>query len=70
MRELKRLMLKDERQIARNFVNQLVIFSTGAPVRFGDRPIVEAILDRAAANSYGVKSLIEAIIESELFRNK
>jgi len=70
VRELKRLILKDERQVARNFVNQLVIYSTGAPVRFGDRPKVEAILDRAVSNNYGARSLIEAIIESELFRNK
>ena len=47
VRELKRLLLQDERQIARNLVRQLVIYATGAPVRFGDRPKVEAILDRA-----------------------
>src|SRR5262249_35245943 len=46
-RELKRLLLQDERQIARNLVGQLIVFATGAPVRFGDRPKVEAILDRA-----------------------
>src|SRR5262245_20388029 len=70
VRELKRLMLQDERQIARNLVGQLIVYATGAPVRFGDRPKVEAILDRAAASGYGVKSLIQSIIESEIFRNK
>jgi FAD/FMN-containing dehydrogenase len=70
VRELKRLLLKDERQIARNLTNQLVVFATGAPVQFTDRPKVEAILDRAASKGYGVKSLIQLIIESELFRNK
>jgi len=70
VRELKRLLLADERQIARNLVCQLVTYATGAPVRFGDRPRVEAILDRAAPHGYGVKSLIQAIIESELFQNK
>lgn len=70
VRDLKRLLLQDERQIARNLVRQLVIYSTGAPVRFGDRPKVEAILDRAKPGGYGVKSLIHAIVESELFRNK
>ena len=70
MRELKRLLLQDERQIARNLAGQLIVFATGAPVRFGDRPKVEAILDRAQANGYGVKSLVQFIIESELFRNK
>ncbi len=33
-------------------------------------PKVEAILDRAASKGYGVKSLMQLIIESELFRNK
>jgi mono/diheme cytochrome c family protein len=70
VRELKRLLLQDERQIARNLVGQLIVFATGAPVRFGDRPKVEAILDRAAAKGYGVKSLIQFMVESDLFRNK
>jgi hypothetical protein len=70
VRELKRLLVADDRQIARNLAGQLIVFATGAPVRFADRPKVEAILDRAAANGYGVKSLIQSIVESDLFRNK
>lgn len=70
VRELKRLLLKDERQIARNLTAQLIVFATGAPVQFSDRLKVEAILDRAATKNYGVKSLIQLLIESELFRNK
>lgn len=70
VRELKRLLLKDERQIARNLTNQFIVFATGAPVQFSDRPKIEAILDRAAGKGYGVKTLIQLLIESELFRNK
>lgn len=70
VRELKKLLLKDERQIARNLTNQLIVFATGAPVQFSDRPKVEAILDRAASKGYGVKTLMQLIIESDLFRNK
>ncbi len=70
VRDLKHLLLHDERQIARNLVRQLVTYSTGAPVQFGDRPKVEAILTRAKADGYGVKTLIHGIIDSELFRNK
>jgi hypothetical protein len=47
-----------------------VTYSTGAPVRFGDRPKVERILEGAAPNGYGVKSLVHGIIASELFRSK
>ncbi|HYE17590.1 MAG TPA: DUF1592 domain-containing protein [Tepidisphaeraceae bacterium] len=67
---LKKLLVDDERQVARNLVRQLVVYATGAPVRFGDRDRVEAILDRAANGGYGVKSLIREIVLSELFLKK
>ena len=70
IRGLKNLLLADQRQIARNLVGQLVVYSTGAPVRFGDRPQVEAILDRAAKSNYGVRSLIQELVQSELFQMK
>jgi hypothetical protein len=70
IRELKKLLLQDERQIARNLAGQLIVFATGAPVRFGDRQKVEAILDRTAVKGYGVKSLVHEIVQSELFRWK
>ncbi len=70
VRDLKQLLLRDERQIARNLVRQLVTYSTGAPVRFGDRPKVEAILDQARPGGYGVRSLVHGILASDLFRNK
>jgi hypothetical protein len=68
--ELKALLLQDERQIARNFVQQLVVYATGAPVQFGDRPEIERILDNTRSCQYGVRSLIQEIIQSELFRKK
>ncbi len=68
--ELKQLLLKDERQIARNLAKQLLVFATGAPVRFGDRPELEQILDHSSANHYAVRTLIHAIVQSSLFQNK
>ena len=56
--------------IARNLVRQLTVFATGAPVRFSDRDEVEKILAAAKASRYGVRSLVHAIVQSELFRNK
>lgn len=70
IRELKQLILKDERQVARNLVRQLLVYATGAPVKFGDRPELDAILDQTAANGYRVRDLIHAIVESELFQTK
>ncbi len=70
IKELQSLLLKDERQIARNLVQQLVVYATGAPVRFTDRSEVERILDTAKERNYGVKSLILALVQSRLFREK
>ena len=70
VRELKRLLVQDEVPIARNLVRQLTIFATGAPVRFSDRAEIEKILDRAKASRYGLRSIVHAIVQSALFRNK
>jgi hypothetical protein len=70
VRELKKLLLSDERQVARNLARQLIVYATGAPVRFGDRAKVEAILDRTATQQFGVRSLVHEIVQSELFLNK
>jgi hypothetical protein len=68
--ELKQHLLQDERQIARNLATQFITYSTGAPVRFGDRPALEAILDQTQKDGYAVRSLVHAIVQSNLFRSK
>jgi hypothetical protein len=70
VRELKSLLLSDEAQLARNLVRQLLVYGTGAAERFGDRAAVEQIVQRAKATDYGVRSLVHALIQSELFLNK
>ncbi len=70
VRDFKRLLLQDETQLARNLAKQLSIFATGAPVRFSDRAKIEAIVQQAKASQYGARSLLEALIESELFLSK
>jgi hypothetical protein len=68
--ELRALILRDERGVARNLARQLILYGTGAAVRFGDRDRVEQILDRTASGGYGVKSLILEIALSDLFQRK
>lgn len=68
--ELKKLLLKDERQIARNAASQLITFATGAPVSFADRALLERILDAAEKDRYGLRTLIHQIVQSELFTHK
>ncbi|MFM8379652.1 MAG: DUF1585 domain-containing protein [Planctomycetia bacterium] len=43
---------------------------TGAEVEFADHAAVEEILDRTAAKGYGVRSILEAVMQSRLFTHK
>jgi mono/diheme cytochrome c family protein len=70
VKEFKRLVLSDEVSVARNLARQLVIFATGAPVRFSDRGELERILQRASARKFGVRTLVEEVVRSELFQTK
>ena len=70
VRDFKRILLEDETQLARNLTRQLSIYATGAPVGFSDRAAIEGILARTKATGHGAASLIEEIVQSELFLNK
>lgn len=70
VRELKALLLDDDKQVARNLARQLVVYATGSPVRFADRPEVEQLLVRASSSHYGVRSLIHELVQSRIFQNK
>ena len=70
IREFKRLLLGDEKQIARNLARQLAVYATGAPVRFADRAQIDVILERANSSHYGVRSLVHELVQSDLFRSK
>ena len=68
--ELKKLLLSDREQLARNLVRQLAIYATGAPIRFSDRRPIEVIISKSEPSDYGVRTLIRELISSELFLKK
>jgi mono/diheme cytochrome c family protein len=68
--ELKRLLLKNERQIARNMVGQFLAYGTGASAGFADRAEVERMLDAAERDDYGLRTIIHEIVQSDLFTRK
>ena len=38
--------------------------------RFSDRPEIEGILSRSKSGEYGVRTMIEELVQSEMFRTK
>ncbi len=70
IREFKRLLLGSEPELARNLAKQLATYATGAPVRFSDRAALDKIVSETAAKNHGVRAIVHAIVQSELFRSK
>ena len=68
--EFKRLLLQQKRQIARNLIEQLIIYSTGAEIQFADRAEVERILEASEKSDWGLRTLVHNVIQSQLFLNK
>ena len=58
------------RNLARNLARQLTVYATGAPMSFGDRAEIEAIVQRTSARRYGLRSLIHEVVQSPLFLKK
>jgi len=68
--EFKKLLLANPEQIARSFTEKLVIYATGHTVGHDDRKAINAILADAQKSGYGLRTLVHAVVGSELFRNK
>lgn len=65
--ELKKLLVADSRQLARNLLHQFTVYATGTPVRFSDRVEIEAMLDACATDNYRTRDLLHALVQSRVF---
>ena len=68
--EFKKLLLAHPEQIARCLTEKLVTYATGQPVGFSDHTGVSQIVSDAKISDYGLRSLVHAVVASELFRQK
>jgi mono/diheme cytochrome c family protein len=67
VRELKAILTKQPRVLARNLLGHLVLYATGTPVRFSERVEIEAILDRTAPGGHRTGDLIRELAASGIF---
>ena len=68
--EFKQLLLKDKDQLARNLASRLMTYATGATTQTGDEREIEAIVAKVRAKDYGLRSLVQEIVLSEMFQRK
>jgi hypothetical protein len=64
------LLASDPVALARCLAGKLVAFGTGRSIEPGDRLAVDRTVAEAAPHDYGIGSLIHAIVQSDLFRDK
>ena len=69
-REFKALLLRETPFIARNLAAKLVTFGTGHHTEPGDVLELDRVVAEAGKNDLGLRSLVVAVVQSELFRNK
>jgi len=68
--EFKQLLLSDRLQLARAFTTRLVAYATGRAPQDAERDQVDAIIAAAARKDYGLRSLVHAVVQSDLFQTK
>jgi hypothetical protein len=68
--QFRSLLTAEPRRLAHCVAEKLIVYGTGAPISFADREAIEAIVNEAAKENYGFRSILYAVVSSPLFLNK
>lgn len=63
----RQLLLDDRETVARALAEKLLVYGCGRPVGAADRHVVQAVVDASRESEFGLRSMIEAVCDSELF---
>jgi hypothetical protein len=70
MAEFQKILLADQDRIARCITEKLLTFATGRPMGFADRREIDLLVTQSKAKGQGMRDLILAVVQSEIFRSK
>jgi hypothetical protein len=68
--ELKKILVERKDLFARMLTERLLTYACGRRVEALDQPVVKHITQTLAAEDYGMRTLIEQVVQSEMFRGK
>jgi hypothetical protein len=68
--ELKQLLLADKDKVARALAIRLITYGTGGAPEAIDQPQVDEIVAKVRAKDYGLRTLVQEVVQSKLFREK
>lgn len=65
--DYQRLLAAAPRPLSENLARRFLVYATGRPIGFRDRPWIDAIVDHTLAHGGGLRTLLHAVIASPLF---
>ena len=65
--EFRELLCSDPDAVAKALAEKLLVYGSGRPVSIADRRDVDSIVDATRKNDFGLRSMIHAVVDSELF---
>lgn len=68
--QFKQLLLEDRDQVARAFIEHLCTYALRRVLTVDDRDGIQAIVDEAKKQQYGIKDIVRAVALSELMRKR
>lgn len=67
IREYRRMLLDQRRQLVRNIVQRVLEFSTSAKVQFADRQLLDELVERLERDGAGLRSVVHEVVNSRAF---
>jgi hypothetical protein len=68
--DFQKLLLADEDRVTRSITEKLLTFATGRAMGFSDRREIDRLVAASKAKGHGMRDLIHAVVQSEVFRSK
>jgi len=66
----KAIILREPEPIVRNLAAKLIVYGTGSGIEFADRSSIDRVVAAVRDQGYGLRSLIHAVVQSDMFRNR
>ena len=68
--QFKKILAKNDRNLAEAFIENLSTYALRRLMTVDDKPYIKKILETSASKDYQLKSILQSVAESELFRRR
>jgi Protein of unknown function (DUF1592)/Protein of unknown function (DUF1588)/Protein of unknown function (DUF1587)/Protein of unknown function (DUF1585)/Protein of unknown function (DUF1595)/Planctomycete cytochrome C len=65
--EFRNMLKQDPDRIVRSIAEKLLVYGCGRPVTIVERPSVDAVMEASTASGFGLRTMIHAVTDSDLF---